>query len=291
MRQTLRFGCLGVVIMLIAAFSTIGVYALVAGAITWNGAGARTVSAGAPVLVTIQAVQMTPTPASAASTTPGPAALLAGALPPVHAAPAPAAVTSTTVPVASGPAPVLQTPAPSPAVLAAQPGGAPSITDSIPAPQAAQLSSTQATVPAAPPMQPAAASQPPSAAHDGLKLEVVEVERGWQALAPDGSPLVPRDGWQTITVHVRLASSVTDLRYVADGDLLLVSADGARFTPRQGAGLREPRLPTLPLPAGDSVRGWLTYEVPAGAAIGRLQWSPTRPDRPRADVTYALALP
>jgi hypothetical protein len=71
----------------------------------------------------------------------------------------------------------------------------------------------------------------------------------------------------------------------------LVAEDGARLAPRQVPPLRDPHLLTVPVPPGDSVRGWLTYETPAGTAPQRLQWSPTRPDRPRAEATYILALP
>ena len=72
---------------------------------------------------------------------------------------------------------------------------------------------------------------------------------------------------------------------------MLVADDGARYAPRQAPPLREPRLLTVPMPPGDAVRGWLTYETPVGTAPRRLQWSPTRPDRPHAHATYTLAVP
>ena len=40
--------------------------------------------------------------------------------------------------------------------------------------------------------------------HDGLMLEIVEVERGWQGRMPDGSVFRSRDGQELLTVHVRL---------------------------------------------------------------------------------------
>jgi hypothetical protein len=125
--------------------------------------------------------------------------------------------------------------------------------------------------------------------HDGLTLEIVEVERGWQA-ASDGSSPRRNDAPELLTVQVRLSNESTDLRYLADTDLVLVAEDGARLSPRQATPQREPHLLTVPVPGHDSVRGWLTYEIPGGVEPKRLQWSPTRPDRPRAEATYLLAL-
>jgi hypothetical protein len=127
------------------------------------------------------------------------------------------------------------------------------------------------------------------AAHDGLALEIVDVERGWQA-APDGSSRRQNDPPELLTVQVRFSNESADLRYLADTDLVLVAADGARLSPRQATPRREPHLLTVPVPAHDSVRGWLTYEIPSGLEPKRLQWSPTRPDRPRAEATYLLPL-
>jgi hypothetical protein len=93
-----------------------------------------------------------------------------------------------------------------------------------------------------------------------------------------------------MTVQVRLSNETGELRYAADTDLVLAADDGARLAPRQGTPLRGPRLLTVPVPPRDSVRGWLTYEVPVGLEPRRLQWSPTRPDHPRADATYILSL-
>jgi hypothetical protein len=90
---------------------------------------------------------------------------------------------------------------------------------------------------------------------------------------------------------VRLANETAELRYVSEADLVLVADDGTRVAPRQAPPVREPRMLTLPVPPHDAVRGWLTYEVPAGQEPRRLQWSPTRPDRPRAEATYLLPLP
>jgi hypothetical protein len=138
---------------------------------------------------------------------------------------------------------------------------------------------------------PAVASAPERASHDGLTLEIVEVERNWQVRGPDGSVVQRRDGSDLVTIHVRLSNEAAEIRFLADTDLVLVGDDGARLAPRQIAPLREPHLLTVPIPPHDSVRGWLTYDVPAGVEPRRVQWSPTRPDRPRADATYLLPLP
>ena len=98
-------------------------------------------------------------------------------------------------------------------------------------------------------------------------------------------------GSELVTVHVRLVNEAAEIRYVADTDLVLVADDGARLSPRQTPPLREPHLLTVPVPPREPVRGWLTFDVPAGLEPRRLQWSPTRPDRPRADATYLLDLP
>ena len=129
------------------------------------------------------------------------------------------------------------------------------------------------------------------ATYEGMSAEIVEVERGWQPTDASGAPLPVRDGHELVTVQVRLANSATENRYVAEHDLVLVGDDGARFAPKQAAPQREPRLLTMPLLPGDTVRGWLTYETPAGQATRRIQWSPTRPDRPRADTAFNLPLP
>jgi hypothetical protein len=59
----------------------------------------------------------------------------------------------------------------------------------------------------------------------------------------------------------------------------------------RSAALHEPHLLTVPVPPGDTVRGWLTYDNLAGTTPHRLQGSPTRPDGPRADATSLLSLP
>jgi hypothetical protein len=129
------------------------------------------------------------------------------------------------------------------------------------------------------------------AAHEGITLEIVELDRGWQATGSDGSPLRQKPGFELLTVHVKLTNDAAEVGFVSDADLLLVSDDGSRYAPRQAPPLRGPHLLTLPVLPNDAVRGWLTYEVPVGLDLHRLQWSPTRPDRPRAEKTYLLTLP
>jgi hypothetical protein len=142
-------------------------------------------------------------------------------------------------------------------------------------------------------LTPLAAQSDPArqATHEGVRLEIVEVDRGWQAAGADGAPVRPDRGIDLLTIQVKLSNEADDVRYVADTDLLLVSEDGARYAPRQTPPARGPHLLTLPVPPNEAVRGWLTFDVPTGTDPKRLQWSPTRPDRPRAEKTYLLNLP
>ena len=62
----------------------------------------------------------------------------------------------------------------------------------------------------------------------------------------------------------------------------LALADGARMEPLNG---QEPAFAySVDLPASHELEGWLTFEVPKGAAIDSLQWSPDRA------ATYAIGL-
>jgi hypothetical protein len=246
-----RLGCAAVAVVAIAVLTSIGLYAVVAGGVLFGAPSPRTTPASAPVLVTIQAAPVTPTAVLISTSTPMPSSLIPGL-----GQPAVSALVPPSSPAAA---------TPSPTDVASPPTHVASL-----------------TVPPEPGRQ---------AAHDGLTLEILEVERGWQARMPDGSPFRGRDGQELLTVHVRLLNRAAELRFAADGDLVLVADDGARYAPRQGPPLREPHLLTVPVPLGESVRGWLTYDTPAGTTPRRLQWSLTRPDRPRADSTYLLALP
>ena len=251
MPYLVRLGCAAVALLAIAALTSIGLYAVVAGGVLFGAPGPRATPAAPPVLVTIQAAPVTPTPVVIPSSTPMPTSLIPGLGQPAVSALAPPSQS-----------PVVTT---SPAAATRPPA-----------------------VAASPAVQPEPGRQ---AVHEGLTLEIVEVERGWQPRMPDGSPARTRDGQELLTVHVRLVNRAAELRFATDADLVLVADDGARYAPRQAPPPREPHLLTVPVPPGDTVRGWLTYEMPAGAAPHRLQWSPTRPDRPRAEATYLLGLP
>jgi hypothetical protein len=297
-----------VALIAIAALTTVGVYAVVAGGLSWATSTARTALSGAPVLVTIQAAPATPTSATTAATpTPGPAMPRAGS-----AGATPAPPSTAPGPALAGPGAVLAAPAPAlaaPAPGDARPGSTPMAALSTPGQSSGgqssggQANGGQTASGSGSGQQPASTPRPddaaaPSqadpglrAAHDGLALEIIDIERGWDAVAPDGAPVKRRDGSALLTVQVRLSNETADLRYLADTDLVLVADDGARLAPRQASPQREPHLLTMPVPPRDSVRGWLTYEIPAGLEPKRLQWSPTRPDRPRADATYLLQLP
>jgi hypothetical protein len=286
----------GVGLIAIAALTTVGVYAVVAGGLSWATSTARTALNGAPVMVTIQAAQATPTSAMTAATpTPAPAMPRAGAAggTPVQPSTAPAPALTGPAPVLAAPAPALAPPpaldaraTPTTASQGEKSQAAPAQTT--PAPPVSQSASTPG--PDAPKEAAAQSDSAQRAAHDGLALEIVEVERGWQAAA-GGSSGRQNDAPELLTVQVRLSNETADLRYLADTDLVLVAEDGARLSPRQALPQREPHLLTVPVPAHESVRGWLTYEIPSGLNPKRLQWSPTRPDRPRAEATYLLTLP
>ena len=266
MPQLFRLGCAGVAVIAVAALTSIGLYAVVAGGVPFGAPSPRATPGAPTVLVTIQAAPVTPTLLPIPTWTPMPSSLIPGlGQPPAPAlvAPSPAASSTTLAQASSTPPPV---------ALTASPAGAAS-------------PSTEGTANSAPPEVARQAS------HDGLTLEVVEAARSWQATGADGAPIGGRDGFELLTVHVRLVNRASDVRYVADSDIVVVADDGARFASRQVPPLREPYLLTLPVPPGDGVRGWLTYEVPAGSLPRRLQWSPTTPDRPRAETTFILALP
>lgn len=248
MPPLLRFGCAGVAVIAIAALTSVGLFAVVAGGLPFGGPSARTAANQAPVLVTIQAAPATPTVPPPPTATETPVSLLPVLVTAARAAPA-----------TNGPAPPA---APSPA--------APNVGRGEPPP-----------------------AGPPEAerivAHDGLVLEVAQAERRWQPPTEMGQP-APRDG-ELVAVQLRFANRAGEVRFVADADVLLVGEDGARYPARTAAPRREPHLLTVPLTANDAIRGWLTYEVPTGTALRGIQWSPTRPDRPRAETTYVLALP
>ena len=247
MSYLIRLGCAAVAVVAIAALTSIGLYAVVAGGVLFGAPSPRTTSALAPVLVTIQAAPATPTTVLLPTSTPMPSSLIPG--------------------LGQPPAAALALPA-SPGAAAATPATA----------QTLALATPPAAGAASPQVAPMAATAPPDggrqAIHDGLALEVVEVECAWQARQPDSTPARGREGQELLTVHVRLVNRTPKLRFAADGDLLLVADDGARLTPRQAPPLREPHLLTVPVPPGDVVRGWLTYDAPAGTAPRRLRRPP-----------------
>lgn len=271
MPQLVRLGCAGLAAVVIAALTSIGLYAVVAGQVFTVGAAARPQSNLPPVLVTIQAGPGSATPLPTATETPMPASLLGG---PVAssgvAAPAPTPIeTRATSTATAAPTPALGTPTP----------------------PAATSANGAASSPAAVAGPADRRELPRQVLHDGLALEILSAERDWQATLPDGTPRRPREGMHLVTILVRFSNGTAEARHVADADLTLVGEDGSRFTPLPTGPAREPRTLTVPVLPGDVIRGWLTYEVPAGEQPVRLQWSPTRPDRPRAETAFLLGVP
>ncbi|MCC7367452.1 MAG: DUF4352 domain-containing protein [Chloroflexi bacterium] len=264
MPQFLRFGCAGIAVIIIAALTSVGLYAVLTGGSPFAASAPKPIAGGAQVLVTIQAGQPTPTPLSAATPTATQAA--------TAIVTAPASIL--TAPVAAAAAAPASGPTPAPSVAPATPVASPPPAGASPAPGG-----------------PSRADPSRLSVHEGLSAEVIEVERSWQATDATGAPIRLRDGFELVTVHVRFTNTSAEARYVAEGDLVLVADDGARFAPRSSLPVREPRLLTVPLLAGDTTRGWVTYETPQGQPTRRLQWSPTRPDRPRAEATFNLSLP
>ena len=305
MPQVFRLGCAGAALIVIAALTSVGLYAVVAGGVPWAGVAIRTAPGGVPVLVTIQAAQSTPTLAltSTPVATPGPGrpaaqAATAGAQASATGAPGPALAPPAAAPTptdARQPADTRQPSDPRQPTDTRQPSDTrqPAATAAIAAAAGANAQAPATTTSARAETPTPSAPPDPSqqATHDGLSLEIVEIERGWQATGSDSALIRRRDGSDLLTVQVRFSNEAGELRFVNDADLVLVADDGARLAPRQTAPQREPRLLTVPAPPHEAVRGWLTYDVPAGLEPRRLQWSPTRPDRPRADATYLLTLP
>jgi hypothetical protein len=264
-----RLGCAGVAVIAIAALTSIGLFAVVAGGLPFGTVATRAAASGAPVLVTIQALPPTPTGAAFPTATAVPASLIpARAIQPPPAPTAPPTSQPASQPVGPSAQAATSTPVPSPKPLAS--------------PQ-----------PETPPAAPATTASDPerTATHDGLLLELAGSEHGWQPATTEAAPGPGREAAELLTIDLRFTNQAGDVRYVADADVLLVGDDGSRYAPRQTGAHREPRLLTVPVPANDSLRGWLTYEVPPGTALRGLQWSPTRPDRPRAEATYMIGLP
>jgi len=304
-RQLARLGCAALALLLIAGLTSIGLYSVVAGGLLNNMPVGRSSSGNAPVLVTIQAGSATPTPATAAGelATPGPT-------PVSRAAPAPAAPPPATGPAAAGAASASgSTPAAAPTAgttsasstpAASAPGRAPTAPtganqagadDAAAAPTRPAPGSPAQT--SASPAQ-ASAGQPVAnrrATHEGLAAEIVDVEHGWAPINIDGSPIAVQAGLDIVTVMVQLTNTSGELRYVAESDLLLVGSDGSRYAPRAMPLAREPRVLTMPILPGDSVRGWQTYAVPPGVTVARAQWNPSRNDRASSGAAYALDLP
>ena len=223
--------------------------------------------------MTIQAGPATGTPAVAANETPGiPAA--STARPPATVA-GPGVATS-----APGPA----TPSSAQAQAATPVPTGPTASETPAVPRAATVS--------------AAATSPLSrveprqrATHDGLMVEILEVERDWRPTNLEGSAVVVQPGLEVTAVHVQVTSQSAELRFIGGADLILVDPDGGRYAPRPAPLAREPRLLQMPVLGGDVVRGWLSYVVPSGTSLVWAQWSPSRPDRPGPDAAYALELP
>lgn len=282
MRPLLRLGCAGVAAIAIAALTSIGLYAVVAGQMFTGSAAARPPAGGAPLLVTIQAGPATPTPPPTLTETPMPASLLPAAVSaPAHAAPPPATPVTAAPVAAATPSAAAAAPAtPSVPAVPTQPTATPASPSAL----AAGPSPVSASSPAA------SAEPAGQATHEQLVVSVLAVEWAWPG-TDDTAPRDGRAGPPLVTVLVSATNRARETRFVADADLLLVGADGARYTPRPAGTAREPRLLTMPILPGDTVRGWLTYEAPAGELSTRLQWSPTRPDRPRAEAAYVLSLP
>lgn len=282
--HVVRMGCAGIAVIAIAALTSIGLFAVVAGGLPFGNVSPRVAASGAPVMVTIQALPITPTVQAMPTGTPAPSSLLSG--------PSGSARTAQAAPT-PGAAP---SPQPAPQTTSAGASASTTATDDIPVSPPRAASASPAAQASPQPDAPLANAESPTGpastvTHDGLSLEVVEFDRQWQPISTDTPPPRGSEPGDILTVHVRFANRSGDVRYVADADVLLVADDGARYAPRLSGPQREPRLLTVPVPANDGLRGWLTYDLPAGTTLRGLQWSPTRPDRPRAEATYLVRLP
>jgi hypothetical protein len=91
----------------------------------------------------------------------------------------------------------------------------------------------------------------------------------------------PRPGMELVGVEIDIANEGDAAAAIYRSSFRLALADGSRLEPLNG---QEPAFAYLvDLPVSHELEGWLTFEVPKGAAIDSLQWSPDR------GATYALS--
>jgi hypothetical protein len=235
----------GLALIAITALTTVGLYAIVEGGLGVRGAAGRSSGGGVPLLVTIQAGPATGTPAAVAAETPTVAA--PGAARP---APAPASTAGATTASATAPQATASVQAPTPAQALETP--------------AAERATVVAVLPPSSRVEPRQ-----RATHDGLVVEILEVERDWKPTNLDGSSVAVQPRLEIAAVLVQISSQSPELRFLDGSDLILVGPDGARFAPRPSPLAREPRLLRMPVLPGDVVRGWLTYVVPSGTRTTR----------------------
>jgi hypothetical protein len=268
-RGFVRAVCAGLALVIIASLTSIGLYAIVVGGLTPIGSAGRSTSIGVPLLITIQAGTATLTPLAPATETPVVTSLRPAPVVIATAGPAPtAAATTATATTFDG---IIQ-----PRATA---GSGPPTADG-PRPDETARPAVSSRV-----------ETRRKVSHDGLQVEIVELERAWTPTALDGSPLAIQTGLEVVAALVQVTSQSGDLRFIGADDLILVGAEGVRFAPRPVPVAREPRLLTMPVLGGDVVRGWLSYVVPSGTSLAWAQWNPSRPDRPAGDAAYALELP
>ena len=109
---------------------------------------------------------------------------------------------------------------------------------------------------------------------EGLAVTVLAIERGWRGDRFER----PRPGMEFATVEVRLENGDARPRRFFRSDFTVVTANGVRW---HSAVVRDPALDTRLVPGRCFVRGWLTFQVPAGIPLVELRWDPI-PGAPHA---------
>ena len=301
MRTLARLVSAALALLIIAGLTSTGLYAIVAGGLFNTAAVGRSGNGGAPVLVTIQAGSSTATPSTTAGDvgTPGPTPGIRGGVAlasPGAVAPGPASSGSAPTTSGASAASGASTASGSGASGSGSSGSGPSTGGagagaSSNAPDGPSAARRGARSGQPGPTGGQQSSSGPGASHEGLAAEIVDVEHDWQPINLDGTSIGVQAGLDIVTVWLQMTNTSGELRYVGEGDLLLVGADGTRYAPRPSPLAREPRMLTMPILPGDVVRGWQTFAVPPGVTIARAQWNPSRADRTPAGAAFNLELP
>jgi hypothetical protein len=138
--------------------------------------------------------------------------------------------------------------------------------------------------PTSPPRGVEPSSAPPSdtgagwAMYDYVHVTVHVLERPWQ---PGTQLQRAGPGMEYVTVEVGIQNVGSAPRRYSAADFRLATGDEGR---RDATIARRPEIAAGEVLVGSPVRGWLTFEVPAGARPTGLVWEPA------LDRTFTIAL-